>query len=264
MIVQGIAIPAELCYTGKCLDEWTTGRFAFLDAIEKHNTHCGQSAPYQVDSRPAIRLGNDGKLGKGRFAMPDKITGRFVKGEHWRTEKPYWNREWLYNEYVIKQRSAKDIADDFGCIENNILYFLQKHQIPTRTISETRAVKHWGANGKKNPMYGRRGAEVPNWKGGITAERQGFYASREWKKAALSVWRRDRGICRRCGAIARNRDRFHIHHIVSFQVKELRADVDNLILLCPDCHNWVHSTKNINRDFIKESEQKGGRDDCSR
>lgn len=252
-----------MVYTGNCLDECNTGRFAFKCAIDKHNNYCGQSAPYQVDSRPVIRLGNDGKLDKGRFVMSDNTRndrdekGRFTKGSHWRKPKPYWVREWLYNEYVIRQRSARDIALEFGCRVTNIFYFLEKHQIHIRTISEVRAIKHWGQSGKDNPMYGKRGSEVPAWKGGSTPDRQDFYSSIEWRKASATVWRRDKGVCRRCGKIVRTREGFHVHHIVSFQVKELRTDINNLVLLCPECHRWVHSTKNTNGDFIKEYNQEG-------
>jgi len=34
--------------------------------------------------------------------------------------------------------------------------------------------------------------------------------------------------------------------------EELRADPDNLILLCADCHHWVHSNENINDEFIRK------------
>lgn len=58
----------ELCYTDRCLDRRDTGRFAF-NAATQHNNHCGQSAPYQVDSRPAVCLSNCGKPCRGRFVM---------------------------------------------------------------------------------------------------------------------------------------------------------------------------------------------------
>ena len=99
-----------------------------------------------------------------------------------------------------------------------------------------------------------RGENSPAWKGGICPERQNFYNSQEWKDACCVVWGRDSSICQRCGiAQEKNRDgSFHIHHIVSFEVKELRAEPSNLILFCADCHYWVHSNENINNDFIGE------------
>ncbi|MDZ4254117.1 MAG: hypothetical protein U1A72_16240, partial [Sulfuritalea sp.] len=38
----------------------------------------------------------------------------------------------------------------------------------------------------------------PNWKGGITAERQAFYATSEWKAACCAVWARADACCERC------------------------------------------------------------------
>jgi thymidylate synthase (FAD) len=94
------------------------------------------------------------------------------------------------------------------------------------------------------------------WKGGLTPERQALYASPEWVDAVKMVWARDNATCQKCGAhhnTAKSRGTFHIHHIVSFMVRELRADVDNLVLLCRDCHHWVHSKSNESKLFIKES-----------
>jgi len=95
----------------------------------------------------------------------------------------------------------------------------------------------------------------PNWKGGCTPDRQAFYATSEWVDAVKAVWARDNATCQRCGKHHNTelmRGKFHIHHIVSFMVSELRSDPDNLVLLCKPCHLWVHSKKNTNKEFIKE------------
>lgn len=188
------------------------------------------------------------KLGRFVDGNNGGIRTRFKKGEHWRKRKPYWSREWLYNEYVVRQRSAADIAREFSVTEGAILFWLGKLEIPTRNVSEARKAKHWGLSGNKNPMWGKCPA---SWRGGITPERQDFYASTEWKKASRKIRKRDKNTCQRCGC---GDGLMHIHHIVSFSVRELRATPSNLILLCPDCHRWVHSKKNTNREFI----EKGG------
>ena len=185
--------------------------------------------------------------------MRNKL-GQFKRGHHWRKPKPYWNREWLYNEYVIGGLSSSEIASDFGCHPNNILHFLHKHNIERRDVAEAREIKHWGACGKDNPMFGRHGNQNPNWKGGITPERQALYASSEWAEAVSQVWQRDNATCQRCGKYAHGKgnNSYHIHHIVSFEVEQLRAEPGNLILLCRDCHNWVHSKDNADKDFIND------------
>lgn len=183
------------------------------------------------------------------LVVPDAL-GRFQKGEHWRERGIHWDRDWLYCEYVTKSRSASDIATDAGCTENNILYWLAKHGIPRRAMREIRAKKTWGLRGASNGMYGQTGDKNPRWKGGCTPERQAFYSSPEWVDAVKSVWSRDRGVCRECGVKSSRKDAHHIHHIASFRFKETRCDLANLVLLCPRCHRWVHSRRNIERKWL--------------
>jgi hypothetical protein len=163
-----------------------------------------------------------------------------------REPKPFWDRAWLDHEYSDLGRSATEIAADFGCHENNILYFLSKHRIPRRTISQTRAVKHWGSSGEANPMFGKTGVGNPNWRGGVTPERQSVYVSARWKSVAKQVRRRDGGICQRCGESGE-----HLHHLASFAIESGRYDPDNLVLLCRACHRFVHSRRNKNGEFLR-------------
>ena len=188
---------------------------------------------------------------KGQFIKGCKASPRtqFKQGQHWRKPKPYWNREWLFNEYVINKKSAAEIAESFNIKCSSIYHWLRKLNIPRRDISEARIIKHWGCSGEDNPMFGMRGKKSVNWKGGCTPERQSFYSSIEWKEVLKKVWTRDCGVCYRCKHKFKN---IHIHHIVSFAIKTKRADVNNLITLCPDCHHWAHSKKNINKEFIDE------------
>lgn len=177
--------------------------------------------------------------------------GQFIKGTHWKAWKPYWNKEWLVTEYIDRTKSASQIAIEQGCTENNILYFLKKYNVNTRTMREIRKLKYWGACGADNPMYNKRGELNPNWKGGISAERQAFYSSIEWRGVCAFVWMRDEAICQRCGIEADSGLPLHIHHIRGFGYKALRADVSNLILLCEVCHHFIHSRKNILDEFIE-------------
>ncbi len=183
--------------------------------------------------------------------------GQFTKGHHWRERRPYWDKAWLEREYLDNQRTAPDIAAQFGVTDNNILYFLHKHGIPCRTTTETRAIKHWGSSGPDNGMYGVTGADNPNWKGGITPERQALYSSHDWARIVIDVWVRDNATCQRCGKQGgqANHRTVHIHHKASFdEYPELRLELDNVVLLCSKCHGWVHSKKNVNGEW------KGGED----
>jgi len=177
--------------------------------------------------------------------------GKFKKGFTWRNTKPYWDREWLLVQYITLGKSSSDIAKEQGCHRNNVYYFLKKFNINTRTLSEARKNKYWGLSGVDNPMWNKLGELNPNYKGGITPERQAFYISQEWKSACSKVWKRDKATCQRCGLHKETDMPFHIHHIKSFKYKELRSDINNLILLCETCHQWTHSGGNKNNDYLQ-------------
>lgn len=198
---------------------------------------------------------------KGQFVRGHRASRatEFKKGcENWRKPQPFCDKAWLEQEYVVKQRSTGEIAQQFGVTDAAIIFWLRYHQIPRRTISEARAIKRWGVPGSKNPMYGKRGKDSTNWKGGSTPERQAFYSSIEWRAVVPLVWKRDNATCQRCGHRHYYKDTVHfcIHHIVSFRVKEMRTELSNLVLLCTSCHLWVHSKANVNREFIEV--RKGG------
>jgi hypothetical protein len=116
-------------------------------------------------------------------------------------------------------------------------------------MQEVRTAKHWGLSGEKNGMFGKTGEQNPHWRGGCTPERQGLYCSEEWAKACVEVWKRDKATCQRCGASSQDTV-FHIHHIVPFSIKELRTEPANLVLLCAECHWFVHSRENLAGEFI--------------
>lgn len=192
----------------------------------------------------------------------DKITGRFipgvsaspatqfVKGQHWRKPQKHWDKDWLYNQYVTLKKSSSEIAKMCDCTDINIFFWMKKHGIPRRGISEVRNIKHWGQVGSDNPMYGKRGDKNHNWKGGVSPERQDFYNTEEWKTVVPLVYKKCNYSCVRCANTNTYKNPLHIHHIVSFEVKELRSNLINLILLCKTCHWWVHSKNNWQRDFI--------------
>lgn len=104
-------------------------------------------------------------------------------------------------------------------------------------------------------LKGRRGKDHPSWQGGSSPVRQAFYASDEWKSACVKVWHRADAKCERCGmdhrTIDREKVKFHVHHIYGFaRFPHLRADENNLALLCAPCHRWVHSKANTDKEWI--------------
>jgi hypothetical protein len=190
-----------------------------------------------------------GQFVKGYSASPKT---QFKKGEHWRHPQAFRDKEWLTNEYEVKKRSTGEIAKKFGVTDAAIIFWLRKHGISRRNTSDARAIKKWGSVGADNPMWNKRGELNPRWQGGITPERQSFYQSQEWKSACSFVWKRDNATCQRC-KLHKSESMdipFHIHHIKPFKHVELRAEVSNLILLCEICHQFVHSKKNTNNEYL--------------
>ena len=167
---------------------------------------------------------------------------------------PWWNKDWLRDQYVGCNKSAAAIALEGKVTENAILFWLHKHDIPRRSMSDIRKQQHWGLSGADNPMWNMRGEANPRWLGGITPERQAFYVSPEWKSVCSFVWKRDKATCRRCGLkhIDSADMPFHIHHIQSFAIEELRAESNNLVLLCETCHHFIHSKRNKNREYLPQ------------
>lgn len=183
--------------------------------------------------------GSDGRFIKG---VSYNVKNQFKKGEHWRTPQIFREEDWLRKEYV----ELSDVT------ATAIIFWLKKFNISRRSTSETRKIKHWGQSGSDNPMWNMKGVLNPMWAGGVTPQRQLFYQSKEWKNVCVGVWERDDCTCQRCKLSKRDNENIvlHIHHIVSFKVVQLRTDINNLILLCKKCHNFVHSKKNVNNDFI--------------
>ena len=176
---------------------------------------------------------------EGRFVRGFKYSEatQFKKGEHWRESKPWWNRDWLFNEYVTLEKSAEQIANEVNCKRNNILFWLAKHGIPRRSMREVRSKKHWGLSGATNGMFGMTRERSPNWKGGLTPARQRVYASATWRSVVRALNARDRH-CRMCGSSGP----LEVHHIMPFAKAPLLAfDIGNLIRLCKLCHNKVRN-----------------------
>lgn len=193
----------------------------------------------------------NGQIIKGAHLSP---ATEFKRGQHWRQWQPFRDKAWLLREYVKKQRSTGDIAEQFGCKDAAILFWLRKHEIPRRTVSEARAIKRWGVSGEKNPMYGKRDAANPRWKGGKGTRPQGRVEYIAWRKAVIE---RCGTACGECGADDLKGKNLHAHHLEGWDdAPDKRYDADNGIVLCSSCHSKVHHRQHhANGQFSK----KGGK-----
>lgn len=191
---------------------------------------------------------SDGRFRAGERRSP---ATEFKKGEHWRPHAPHRERDWLLREYVELGRSTGEIAAQAGCTDAAIIFWLKRHEIPRRTVSEARALKHWGISGEANPMHGRTGAANPRYVDGSSPERQRLYVQGAGRGFLRSILARDRYQCVRCSAPKDGPKSLHVHHIKAWAGNiDLRFDKENAVTLCQTCHRWVHSRKNISREFI--------------
>jgi hypothetical protein len=196
-----------------------------------------------------------------------------------------FTKDWLIDQYITQGKDANQIGREIGRDGHSVWNWIVSYGIPTRprghdTSHLVRDGSAWVGRkhsdstkkkmsesaisdgrlpwGKLNEPYwrGKTGDKHPSFKGGLTPERQAVYSSQEWVEAVKAVWSRDNATCQRCGKNhneEKNRGNFHIHHVVSFQVRELRTEVSNLFLLCKECHKFVHGKKNITKQLIKET-----------
>jgi hypothetical protein len=167
---------------------------------------------------------------------------RYVKG-HYRRQHPYKDPDWLRREYADKQRTADDIARDFGVNGKTIVHWMRLHGIPRRSQAESLRISG-----------GAKGASNPAWRGGTTPERQRTYKTQEWRDVVKAVYARDNYRCVRCGHHQDHAEHaLHAHHIAPWaKAPELRTDMDNLVTLCARCHRWVHSKRNTKGEYLRE------------
>jgi hypothetical protein len=163
----------------------------------------------------------------------DNKTAQASKHPH----KPFKDRDWLYNEYIVKQRSSVAIAADFGASDATVRLYLHKFDIPTRDGCD---------------MVRNSGPKSPAYKTGSSPLRQRLYKRDEWRKLVAETLKRDNYTCARCGVYrAKAEPKLVTHHIRAFATHpSLRFDPANLVTLCEKCHRWVHSKANKARRFI--------------
>ncbi len=117
-------------------------------------------------------------------------------------------------------------------------------------ISEAASRPRPWLRGESNGMFGVTADNNPNWRGGVSPERQRVYASAAWKAVRRVVVDRDGAACRRCGVRPVGAKSLHLHHLIGWDDAALRLDADNLVTFCRKCHEWVHSKANTGGEWV--------------
>ena len=191
-------------------------------------------------------------------------------------EPKYRDEEWLREQYVERERTTTDIADELGCSASTVQLWLKKHGIGTRqggwqcpdgrlkdadwlreqyvererTIYDiadglgchANTVQRWlKRHGIETRNKGLTGPENPNWNGGSQPYGPGWTASKR-----REVRERDDHTCQNptCSVTqdehkAEYDQKLHVHHLIKardIDDPEERNAPENLITLCRDCH----------------------------
>lgn len=79
-----------------------------------------------------------------------------------------------------------------------------------------------------------------------------FYHSKEWISLRNYKFVEVNGLCEQCLAKGIVKQGKEVHHIVPIEKDwSKRLHVDNIILLCPDCHNEAHGRVSALQNFKK-------------
>lgn len=192
------------------------------------------------------------------------IVRRSLSKSHWAHNKKELPKEFdsyetMYDLYITKHMSKKELGIKFNCDPGVIHLVLESLDIPVRDNSESKiglccGESHW------------------NWKGGITSlarRLREYFGVRQ----VIKVLERDKYTCQMCGS----KEHLEVHHIKSFSsilkriisehpnldpIKDVNElcqiacndtefnDLGNLITYCHKCHFYkVHKYENSQADF---------------
>ena len=184
---------------------------------------------------------HDVKLASGRQRGLKKVVG----------EGLYRDRDWL-NDRLNQGLHADEIAGLANCSIESVKKWVYSHGLKLNKRSsgttnpwnkgrggyelnlspESRDIRQQNAK-----LYTRRGAESNFWKGGVSSDRTLIGA---WtRQSAPQVHEKFNYVCQSC---AQRGGDLHAHHLVPvFADESLAYEFDNLVTVCKECHEDIHS-----------------------
>jgi thymidylate synthase (FAD) len=182
----------------------------------------------------------------------------------------YKDRDWLHEQYVVKNLDQKAMAQLAGVSHHTIRARIRRYRLQKSMGSWTKGRAPW--NKEKRYKAGWRhspeakelfrqqklGASNPQWKGGITP--RAIVIRRGMKELRPQVFARDNYQCQLCGIVSKQLD---AHHILPIWARpDLALDMDNLVTLCRPCHKRkvnTHEEEYVERFGALPAELEGRR-----
>jgi len=159
-----------------------------------------------------------------------------------------------------------DISKGLNIQDNDIIYLYLKYQYSCNKIAQilkisltTVANRLRKCDIKIRSYEFYSGQNSPQWKGGISSERNQIMSSVEYKQWRIDVYERDDYTCQACSD--NKGHNLNAHHILNFSdYKDLRLDVNNGITLCENCHvpnikgsfHNIYGTHNNTKEQLEE------------
>jgi transposase len=161
------------------------------------------------------------------------------------------NKDWLYDQYVLKGKSLEKIAEISCCGTETIRSWIIKFKIPIRSHSQS--TKNYYNNnpeailsGMRNPMYGKSGEKSPNYIDGknVREKRYCFLFSRRFKERIRNNFGRE---CFICGS-PEGSHKLAVHHIDYNKTSLCKGRSWAFIPLC-SIGLSCHTKTNFNRGY---------------
>jgi len=135
--------------------------------------------------------------------------------------------------FGFRKDNGKRYCNMSCCAKHQYKNGRDKMESTKKAIQKTKSMEY-------RPLYGARGANHRNWKGGITPINEKIRKSREYRSWRERVFSRDNYTCVLCGKHGGNLIADHIKGFSKYP--EFRFDIDNGRTLCKDC-NYISTYK---------------------
>lgn len=175
------------------------------------------------------------------------------------------DRDWLYEQYWVKELTCKEIAKIVGCDKATALRALKRHNIETRDYLQMQREEennHFLEKKKKRLSEALKGENNPFYGKGFFGEDNGFYGKHHTKATREIMQQKATKRCEskeereRLSQIRRNQ-KMPKHHTKPEQIFEEICQRNNLPFhYVGDGSLWIGKDRKLNPDFIEANGKK--------